>query len=199
MPDESREWVERASRGDARAVDALLERHLPGLERYVRAQVGTLVGRKDSASDLVQSACREVLLHLARFQYDGEEGFKRWLYATALRKIQDRHRYYTAQKRDALRERAPPDGQSSGRSAEVLLEALRSGTTPSGEAGKREEIARLESALERLPERYREVIQLAYLEGLARSEIAQRLQLSDANARMLLSRALARLARLLEG
>jgi RNA polymerase sigma-70 factor (ECF subfamily) len=198
MQDESREWIERASRGDAQAVETLLERHLPDLENYVRAQVGALVGRKESASDLVQSACREVLLHMERFQYDGEEGFKRWLYATALRKIQDRHRYYTAQKRDAQRERAPTDRDASALSAERLLDALRSGTSPSSAAGMHEEVARLERALADLPERYGEVIQLAYLEGLPRSEIALRLKLSDANTRMLLSRALARLARLLE-
>jgi RNA polymerase sigma-70 factor (subfamily 1) len=198
MSDDSREWVERASRGEAQAVETLLERHLPGLERYVRAQVGGLVARKDSASDVVQSACREVLQHLERFQYDGEEGFKRWLYATALRKIQDRHRYYSAQKRDALRERGPPEGGSSAPSAGRLLDALKSATSPSAEAGKREELAQLERALERLPARYSEVIRLAYLEGRTRGEIAECMQLSDANARMLLSRALARLARLLE-
>jgi RNA polymerase sigma-70 factor (ECF subfamily) len=197
MSDESREWVERASGGDVLAVEELFARHLPGLQAYVRAQAGGLLEGKESSSDLVQSACREVLSHLERFRYDGEEGFKRWLYATALRKIRDRYRYHTAQKRDAGREARPADPPASV-AVEHLLVRLRSASSPSGPLAAREEFARVERVLEELPASYRDVIRLAYLDELPRREIAERMGLSEANARMLLSRALARLARLLE-
>ena len=138
-----------------------------------------------------------MLTHLARFRYDGEEGFKRWLYATALRKIQDRHRYYTAQKRDAGRV-APLADPSASSAPEALLGRFRGARSPSASVVEREELARVERLLGELPPRYQEVIRLAYLDELSRGEIAQRLGLSEANTRMLLSRALARLARLLE-
>ena len=82
----SRVWIERATQGDVVAVDALLGLHLPELQEYVRRRMGDVLDQ-ESSSDLVQSTCREVLQHLDRFQFDGEEGFRRWLWATALRKI----------------------------------------------------------------------------------------------------------------
>lgn len=196
MHGESQDLVDRASRGDGVAVERLLELHLPGLEAYARAQVGRLVGERESASDLVQSACREVLEHIDRYRYDGEDGFKRWLYATVLRKIQDRHRYYKAEKRDAGRE-VRIDGGSASAPIEQLFAGATS-ATPSRAASLRDEYARVERVLGGLPERHREAIRLAYLEELPHREIAARMGISEANARMLLSRALARLARLLE-
>lgn len=192
----SRELVERASRGDGPAIDALLELHLPELERFVRRRAGPLVAAHDRPSDVVQSACREVLLHLDRFQYDGEEGFRRWLYRTALRKLQDRHRYWQAEKRDAERD-VPVGAGGSSDGATPIDELLRSLRTPSQDAAMNEELAIVRRVLEELPPRYREVIHLAQVEGLRHAEIAQRMQVSETNARVLLSRALARLARLL--
>jgi RNA polymerase sigma-70 factor (ECF subfamily) len=173
-------------------VEERIEAHLPALRAYVRANLGPLVAAKESASDLVQSTCREVLEHLERCRYDGEVGFERWLYATALRKIQDRRRFFRAVKRDAAREVA-----ADARTAR-LEELFQDSATPSRSAARRDELARVERVLSTLPARYAEVIRLAHLEGAPHKEIAARLSISEANARMLLSRALARLARLLE-
>ena len=60
----------------------------------------------------------------------------------------------------------------------------------------REEVERLRAALSKLPENYRQVIHLAHVDGLSHREIAERLGISEANSRVLLSRALARLATL---
>ena len=75
--------------GDRRAVQQLLERHLPSLRAYVRLRAGAVIPRHESGSDLVQSVCRDVLENLDRFRYPGEAAFRAWLYATALRKIAD--------------------------------------------------------------------------------------------------------------
>src|SRR5688572_32117892 len=88
------------------AAGALIERHWTGVHAFVRANLGRVVRAGESASDLVQSTCREVLAHLSRFRHGGEQGFERWLYATARRKIQDRHRHRLAEKRCAAREAA---------------------------------------------------------------------------------------------
>jgi len=85
-------------------VEELIARHLPGLRAYVAGRVDRLVHAKESNADIVQSVCREVLEHIARFEHRSEAGFKQWLYRTAERKIIDRYRYYTAEKRDAARE-----------------------------------------------------------------------------------------------
>ena len=85
-------------------MDALLERHLPGLFAFMRLRAGEFLRRRESVSDLVQSVCREVLADPGDFSYRGEGQFRRWLYTTALRKIIDKGRYYRAEKRDPRRE-----------------------------------------------------------------------------------------------
>jgi RNA polymerase sigma factor (sigma-70 family) len=135
---ETQTYVERAARGDERAVEALLMRYMPDLDRYVRRRAGAIVEAKESASDLVQSTCREILQNLDRFRYDGEEGFRRWLFATALRKIRDRHRYYRAERRDAKREAAPAPEASDEKTRAFFVTLC----TPSRDAAVREELQR---------------------------------------------------------
>jgi len=200
MPDDSeksRVLVEAAAAGDAAAVETLLQQHLPGLRAYVRLRAGPMLRARESASDLVQSVCRDVLENIERFRYPGESAFKAWLYATAMRKIADRAEYWTAGKRDVAREAlaldAPlggSDGDQDGRLAAVYGSIY----SPSRVAMGREVMARLESAFEKLPEDYREVIVLARIVGLSRTEIAERMGRTEASVRNLLSRALAELA-----
>ena len=85
----------------------LLALHLPALRAFVRLRLGPMLRAKESASDIVQSACRDVLENLHRFQYRGEAGFKAWLYKTALRKVADRAEFWRAAKRDPAREVRP--------------------------------------------------------------------------------------------
>jgi RNA polymerase sigma-70 factor (ECF subfamily) len=155
--------------------------------------VGEVIREKESTSDLAQSVCLEVLAHMDRFQYRGEAGFKSWLYTTALRKIANRYKYYGAEKRDAAREVAPAPA-----SAASLLDCYQSFCTPSQDAIQREELARIESAFDQLPENYREVITLSRVVGLSRAEIATELGTTEDAVRGLLSRALSRLSTILD-
>jgi RNA polymerase sigma factor (sigma-70 family) len=59
-----------------------------------------------------------------------------------------------------------------------------------------EKAERLRAAIARLPEHYREVVELAYVHGLSHAEIAARLAIHETKSRVLLSRALSRLATL---
>ena len=186
--------VEGASRGDRPAVEALLGRFLPDLQAYVRRHAGGPVAARESSADLVQSICRELLERLEdrRFEYRGEAEFRKWLYSAALMKISNRARYWRAEQRDAGRDRAPAADSSGSGSGE----RFETRTTPSRHAELAEELDRLRGALERLPDRYREVISLSQVDGLSHAEIAARLGISESNSRVLLSRALARLATL---
>jgi DNA-directed RNA polymerase specialized sigma24 family protein len=115
--DDSEELVRDASRGDRVAVDALLERHLPDLRRYVDQRAGRALLEKESASDLVQSVCAELFegLRAERFEYRGELEFKQWLYGAALFKLQTRRRHWRADMRDPAREtRIDPGGSRAG-------------------------------------------------------------------------------------
>lgn len=187
----------RASRGEAPALDALLERYLPGLRAYVRLRAGPRLLEKESSSDLVQSVCRDILENEGRFQFDGETGFRRWLYKTAQRKIADRYEFYGAKKRDIAREKRQR-GKDSGGDDAALLDCYRTFCTPSHQAMAREELTRVERAFASLPEEQREVIVQAKILGLTRPEIAESLGKTEGAVRTLLYRALARLSEILE-
>jgi RNA polymerase sigma-70 factor, ECF subfamily len=187
------ELVKRASGGDPHAVDALLQRHLPGLRTYVRRNIGPALLAKESSSDVVQSVCREVLADVGRFEYQGEAAFRAWLHQAALRKIIDRHRYYRAEKRDGAREVAPES--ASTLTSDELAVLATSIHTPSRDAMMNEEIERLERGFAKLAEADQRVIKLVYVEGLTHSQVAERLGCSEVNSRKMLSRALARLSK----
>jgi len=154
--------VDAAVAGNASAIEQLLERHLPGLRAYVRLRAGAGLRARESSSDIVQSVCRDVLENMGRFRYPGEAAFRAWLYATAMRKIADRAEYWRAAMRDPAREvrlspgsATRPSGTDDARLAEVYRASFFS---PSQAAMGREALVRLESAFEKLPEDYREMM-----------------------------------------
>lgn len=180
-------WVARASTGDRDAVERLLEQHLPALRGYVERHGGGLVPARESAGDVVQSVCRELLERLAdgRFRFDGEAQFKSWLYRAAVMKLMNRARYWRAGQRDA--------NEVAGAS-EI---AARSGmqATPSAEAELVEGLESFERAFEQLDDEQRAIIVSFYVERRSHAEIASSLGVSEAYSRTLLSRAISRLAR----
>lgn len=189
------EVVDSASQGDAAAVATLLERHLPRLRAYIRLRMGPQLRARESASDVVQSACREVLEHIDRYRHRSEANFRRWLFTTAARKVRDRVDYHKAEKRDVGREISLQDSAAHAAVAAVYADFI----TPSADLDMRERVARLEAAFDRLPEDYREVITLTRIVGLTHREVAEAMGRSEPASRMLLYRALAELAAELDG
>ncbi|MEO6596060.1 MAG: sigma-70 family RNA polymerase sigma factor [Planctomycetota bacterium] len=182
-----------AADGDARALERLLEQHLPAVRAFVRAHMSPKLRARESASDLVQSVCRELLTHQDRFQHPGEHGFQAWLFTTARRKVANRARDLDRQRRDAKREL----GDLRESAIAELGVAYSRISSPSGKALRREEVEQLEAAIDQLPDEQREVVTLAHLVGLSRAEIGVRMGKTEEAVRALLHRAKARLAILL--
>lgn len=195
-PRELENLVQRAAAGDMEAFEPLLAHYLPQLRAFVRLRAGAVVRAHESCSDLVQSVCREVFEHAERFRHPSEDAFKRWLFATTLRKILKRQRYYLAGKRDVGRVEALGSSENAGEERE-LLECYRRFSSPSHRLQVREELERVEAAFERLPDDYREVITLAHVAGLSRKEIAEEMGKTEGAVRVLLHRAVARVTVLL--
>jgi RNA polymerase sigma-70 factor (ECF subfamily) len=193
MTDEA-DLLRRAVAGDEGALEELLDAHLPGLRGFVRLHAGAELRRHEESTDLVQSVCREILRTRGRFEHPADNGFKRWLYATALRKIQSRAAYWRAARRDDARERSFDDGAAD----RGLLACYGSMCTPSAEVAGREEIARIERAFDRLPDEYREVITLCRIAGLPREDVAAHMGRTPGAVSTLLYRALRRLSELLD-
>lgn len=193
MEPDSRELVTQASRGDATAVDLLLQRHLPGLQAFVRLRMAPLLRAKESSSDIVQSVCRELLERLDGFEWRGEPAFKAWLFTTALRKLTERQRHWLRDKRDAAREVHLPPGDAS-RDDRSLQQLYRSFCTPSRVVSVREELAMVEAAFAELPEHYREILTLARLTGATHREIGAQLGMTENAVQQVVKRALVKLS-----
>lgn len=175
-------------------VDRLLERHMEVLRSFVHLRLGRLIRTKESESDIVQSVCRNVLDDRGAFEYRGETSFRQWLLRRAEHKIVDRGRFYRREKRESVREE-PLDPRAANEDGEGEVATL---FTPSRHAAGREELERVERAFRELPAPYREVVVLARIVGLSHEAIAARLGRTNGAVRKMLSRALARLAVLLD-
>ena len=173
----------------------LLEGALPKLKQFVRFHSGRVIRARECDSDIAQSVCREAVADRKQFRYGGERGMNQWLFTRAKRKIQDRVRFYTADKRDVAREL--PMSPPGDRDSDVRLSRAHpaDARTPDRVVIEGEVASRVREAIADLPDDYREVVTLARLEGLSHAEIARRLGRSEVATRKILHRALARLAR----
>ena len=194
MDPRDKTMLDAAVHGDARAIEALLVEHLPHLQRYLGRNVGRLVAGKESLSDLVQSVCREALERAqdGRLELRGEGEFVQWLYKAAMMKILNRHRYWSAGRRDAGEVPIGEDRTEGGDGVPVAGQD----PTPSEGAIHHEELDAFARAFGQLDAEQQAVLILAHVEGLPHEEIGERLGVSAAHSRTKLSRALARLAKL---
>jgi RNA polymerase sigma-70 factor (subfamily 1) len=168
----------------------LLQRHLPGLRAFVRLRMSPLLRARESGSDLVQSACRELLGKIDAFEYRGEEAFRGWLFTAVLHKLLTRERDLRAQKRDARRE---VDLGGHG-STDGLAACYSSVLSPTRQLVAAERVRELEAAFDSLPEHFREVITLSRIAKLSRVQVAEQMGRTEASVRNLLPRALVALA-----
>jgi RNA polymerase sigma-70 factor, ECF subfamily len=185
---EEQSLIDSAQRGDDHAVRELLERHLSGVRAFVRLRMAPQLRAKESASDLVQSVCLELLRNLSRYRYRSDDNFKRWLYTTALRKLSNKVVHYRRERRDVRREQ----------SVESLANEYRSFSTPSHAMMDREEIEQIERVFDTLPADYREVITLTRIVGLSHQEVAAMMGRTQTATRSLLVRALGTLTKALQ-
>lgn len=190
MNEPSDEIIAAAQRGDPAARDALARWSLGPLQGYVRRRMGGVLRSLESSADLAQSVCAEVLTDLPRFESGQRDGFRRWLMTCAERKILKRCRFHQQEKRDSRRRASPKDS--------TLGSVASPDSSPSQHAMLIEELGRLEAALKRLPQDYREVIVLTRLVGHSHEETARRMGKTVPATWTLLSRALARLAVMME-
>jgi RNA polymerase sigma-70 factor (ECF subfamily) len=184
--------LQAAASGDRAAHDELFANNLPALLAYLRSKVGGELAGRESVRDLAQSVCREVLRDIGKLEFGSEEQFRAYLFLQASRKVVDRYRYHKQEMRDPARvEPLPTDSQE----ADVL--GTHGSLTPSRVAGAKEELTRVEQALQLLPEAQRDAVLLSRVAGLGYQEIARQKGITEAAVRGLVARGLARLAGLL--
>lgn len=192
MDENTRSLVARALSNDRDAVDTLFQRYRERLRSALRKLVGPkyrllLADSEDATQDAILSALRR----LSQFEYRGDGSFLAWLLKGAEYEILRRVRAMETQKRAGQQNEVELDTQI----ARILPGDDR---TPDQIVGEQEMAERVRAALQRLPDREREVIMLRRYLELENEEICNELGLPSAGAvRALLSRAQARLSEML--
>ncbi len=182
--------VTLAKKGDRAALEQLCQVYGERVHWIVRFRMGGEVRLKLDSMDVVQDAFLLALEDLDDFTYRDEGDFLRWLSKIAENRIRDNIKKLHADKRDIRKEvllrNLVPTTQGS------LLGALGpvASTTPSLIISKREELSKLERAIDKLRPEYREVIILKKIEELSYKEISNRLGKSTDAVGMLISRAM---------
>lgn len=179
-----------ATRDGSIAPANLAVHYLPRLRAFVCARLGADLRARVDESDIVQSVCRELCNGEQRLQFDSERQFRAWLFSAALNKIRDKARYWGREKRSAEHEQ-PADSRID---LDQRLAGLAGVFTPSRIASAREEAERIEDVIANLPDDYRAVIALTRIAGLDYRQAGEELGRSPDATRVLLGRALRRLA-----
>ena len=185
----TQQLVALAQEGDASALDQLCGVYVERVRRIVRFRMGPELRSHVESMDLVQDALIEAVRDLREFTYTNDGDFLHWLAGIVENTIRDHIDRIHAAKRDVRRQislnyRAARSDQGH---ADAGLPVA--GTTPSVVLSLREELDRLEQAMDRLKPEHREVLVLAKIEGLSCKAIAAKLNKSPAAVAMSLSRA----------
>ena len=194
----TQELVAQAQEGDTSALDQLCGVYTERVRRIVRFRMGPELRSHLESMDLVQEALVEAVLDLDQFRYSNDGDFLRWLSRIVENTIRDHMDKAHAAKRD-IRRQVPLDplanrADKGGHNVEMPVAM----TTPSVVFSLREDLDRLEKAMDQLKPEYRDVIIFAKIEGLSLKETAEKLNKTPAAVAMLLSRAIVAVTNLLE-
>ncbi|MHC4434440.1 MAG: sigma-70 family RNA polymerase sigma factor, partial [Planctomycetota bacterium] len=131
---------------------------------------------------------------LENFTYKDEGDFVRWLSKIAENEIRGNLRKLHAEKRNIRREfRLDHSERTTGGGSFGNLSPI-GATTPSVIMSRKEDLSKLEKAMDQLKPKYREAIMLTKIEGLSYEEIGERLDMSADAVRMVATRAMVALA-----
>ena len=187
---ETKQLVVLAKAGDAVALDRLCRIYSERVRRIIRLRMDRNLRIKLDSMDLVQDALLNALRGLGDFTYKNEGDFLRWLSRIAQNTLGHQLEKLHANKRDIRREmRLDNYGPTTGGGSAGIDGPIES-TTPSVIMSRKEELDKLEKAIDELKPEYKEVIVLTKIEGLSYKEIGERLGKSADAVGKLLSRAM---------
>ncbi len=189
--DQTRELLDQVQHGQVVAFSRLFELHREYLKGVVQVHLDP--NSRFDASDVVQETHLHAHQHFEQYLQRRPMPFKLWLRKTAQQRLANLLRTHGAEKRNVDRQRPLPE-HSSMMIAQQLVGQL---SSPSAKAAKKQTIERISHALRGLSAADRETLLLRHVEGLSHREIAQILDIEEANARQRYGRVLIRFQKLL--
>ena len=164
--------VSKARDGDGRALDVLVERHAPRVNRIAAQLMGDLEEARDAAQESLVKLCTRLR------QFRGEAQFATWLHRLVVNTCRDRLARQRIRQTEQLSLEDEPAGEESDPSRAALL------------ADKRRELA---AALSRLTPNQRLVVVLRDVFGMTYEEISRAASMPVGTAKCYVHRARARL------
>jgi len=161
-------------------------------------RMGPELRTKLESMDLVQDAFISALRSLENFTYQNEGDFLRWVSKIAENRLRDNLDKLHANKRDIRKEILLNKDRSTTQDTFAGISGPVDSTTPSLIMSRREDLNKLEEAMDRLKPEYREVITLTKIEGLSYKEAGDKLGKGPDAVRMLLTRAMTALSQSFE-
>ena len=190
--------VALAKSGDVSALNQLCKVYGPRVLWMVRLRMGNELRSKLESMDLAQETLINALSGLADFSYKSEGDFVRWLSKICENELRRNLKRLHADKRDIRKEVRLGHFEPTSGSRFVDIHRPIDATTPSMILSQKEDLDKLEKAMDQIKPEYREAIILTKIEGLSCKEISERLGKSNAAARKLVSRAILALAMVFE-
>ena len=186
----TQELVILAKEGDDSALEQLCRVYGERVRRIIRLRMGKEIRSKLDSMDLVQDALLSALGGLGDFTYKNEGDFLRWLSKITQNALRDNLDKLYTDKRDIRKEVRLESYEPTTGSGFVGTPGAIEATTPSLIMSKKEDLDKLEKAIDELKPDYREVIVLSKIDGLSYKEIGDRLGKSIDSVGHLLSRAM---------
>lgn len=185
-PSDQEQLLQRAITGDRISAQELLLFHHDRLTATIAAKLPSELKGAISAEDICQEAYVSALRAIESFKpSDNKDTFFAWLRTIGDRKLTDAVRARRAAKRGGQKVEGGSPADSSSVIAMLDLLAVHE-RTPSRSLARREAILAIQAEFVRLPEDYRTVLHLRYLEGLSVTETAERMARSEGAVKMAL-------------
>ena len=170
--------LSQARSGSAAAREALMARYLPRLQKWARGRLPSAARGMIETDDIVQEALLQTFHRLDAFDPEHSGAFRGYVRRVAHNRILDELR--------RANRRPSADASADG--------LVHPGPSPLEAAIGEEKLAQYESALGRLKPREQDAITARLEDGLSYAQIGQELGVKEDAARMVVKRALFRLA-----
>lgn len=192
-------WLAGAGKGDPLAVSKLLTKYCPVLRAHLETRMDPQLRARCEPEDILQQAYLAAFRSIGTFEDRGPNSFLNWVLTIVDNKLANARRALHQKMRDVVREQPAQLVTASQSCINLLDQVYAHSRTPSRVIRQDEAVGALLASIPRLPETYRRVIEMRFLEGRSVADVARELGKSETAVKKLTARALAQLRNLMDG
>jgi len=182
--------LDQSLTGDRTALGQLLLRYYDRLLWRLGCKMPASLRSLVQVEDILQQAFADAVRDMSKFQRREDGAFYAWLSTIADHRLQDTIKKYSRKKRGGDVKRVHRvQGETSSATIELVEMLSAEISSPSQIIARREATQALYIAMADLPEDYRKVVQLRFLEGKSLEETATEMDRTNAAVRSLIDRA----------